>query len=120
MKYRALTSNGDYSFGNNSFDYKQDLEAVAQAVKTKILLFYGEWWEDISLGIPMFENIIGQINTENIRSAASLLIKKRILETPGVYEVYEIQTDVDRRNRTLHVVARIKTYYGATEIEVMI
>ena len=54
MKYRKQLANGDYSFGNNIQDFYTGQEAIAQAIKTKILLFYGEWWEDISQGIPMF------------------------------------------------------------------
>ena len=53
MKYRKLDENGDYSFGNNSLDFISDADAIAQAIKTKILLFYGEWWENTAIGIPM-------------------------------------------------------------------
>ena len=44
MKYRKLDNNGDYSFGSGFSDFVYDKNAIAQAIKTKILLFYGEWW----------------------------------------------------------------------------
>ena len=53
MKYRKLTSTGDYSFGNNMNDFVEGSEAIAQAIKTRVLLFYREWWESV-LWIPSF------------------------------------------------------------------
>ena len=58
MKYRKLDENGDYVFGNNSYDYIEKDEAIAQAIKTKLYLFYGEWWEDISLGLQFIETAL--------------------------------------------------------------
>ena len=46
MRYRKLTETGDYSFGNGSLDYISGVAAIAQAVKTRIMLFLAEWWED--------------------------------------------------------------------------
>lgn len=43
MKYRKLDNTGDYSFGSGLTDFVENKEAIAQAIKTKILLFYGEW-----------------------------------------------------------------------------
>ena len=78
MRYRRLDENGDYSFGNNSLDYIKDNDAVVQAIKTKLYLFYGEWWEDISLGLPMFQSILGQVSNENLRRTVILLSAEQI------------------------------------------
>ena len=66
MKYRKLDNNGDYSFGSGFSDFVYDKNAIAQAIKTKILLFYGEWWEQIDDGIPMFQSILGAYDTESV------------------------------------------------------
>lgn len=97
MKYRKLTAQNDYSFGNGLNDFYYDKEAIAQAIKTKILLFYGEWWEDITIGIPMFQSILGQVDQESIKTTSALLLRKRILETPGVRSVDDIQTEIIKR-----------------------
>jgi hypothetical protein len=51
-------------FGRGVSDYLQDStnnpDAIAQAIKTRLLLFYGEWWEDITDGVPMWQKIFGQ------------------------------------------------------------
>lgn len=98
MKYRALDSNGDYRFGKSIQDFLTDVEAVAQAIKTNLLLLQGEWWEDTSAGLPLFQNILGQSGTPDHLNAADLLIKERILSTKGVAEIQSFQSSyVNRR-----------------------
>lgn len=118
MIYRTLTKDGDYSFGNNEWDYTSDVNAIAQAVKTKILLFYGEWWENIGEGIPMFQSLIGQMNPEGLKISASLLLSKRIQEVEGVVSVDRIE--VDTEGRTLNFTVDITTTSGQTTVEVNI
>lgn len=110
MKARKLDSNYDYVFGNNSQDYVDGAEAVAIAVRTKVLLFYKEWWEDRSIGIPMFESIMGQVNKNNIRMAAISLITKRILEVPEVKKVDSVDVVFHEKERGMTVQATIQ--YG--------
>lgn len=99
MKNRKLDRNGDYSFGNNLGDYITGDIALAQAIKTRILLFYKEWWEDLESGIPMFQNIIGQVNRDNLEIALQSLLAKRIREFE---EVSTIEfSDIILNNRTL-------------------
>lgn len=87
MKYRKLTTDGDYSFGTNENDFLTDTDALIQAIQTRLLLFYQEWWEDPNSGIPMFQNIIGQVNSSNITLALKSLVTKRIKEFRQVSNV---------------------------------
>lgn len=114
MKYRKFSDEYDYSFGNNEQDYISDINAAALAIKSKILLFYGEWWEDLSIGIPMFESIIGQMNTQNLRIAVQNLIQKRIFEIPQIRSIKEF--DIEIKNRSLFV--RVVCIYNQEEVEV--
>ena len=57
MKNRRLTDNWDYTFGHGINDYLTGVEAVAQAIKSRLLLLYHEWWEDLEDGLPLFEKI---------------------------------------------------------------
>lgn len=118
MKYRRLDENGDYSFGNNSLDYIENDEAVIQAIKTKLYLFYGEWWEDLSLGLPMFQSILGQVSNENLRRTVILLSAEQIQSVEGVSSVDSIVVGISARKLTLDI--DVTTEYGTsvnTEVE---
>lgn len=112
MKYRKLTSTGDYSFGSGGNDYADGNEAVAQAIKTKLLLFYGEWWENLGEGIPMFQSVLGQTNPDTIKSSLSILVEQRITEIEEVDSVKNIKIDYDRRNRTISMEVDVATTSG--------
>jgi hypothetical protein len=103
MKYRKLDENGDYVFGNNSHDYIEKDEAIAQAIKTKLYLFYGEWWEDISLGLPMFQSILGQVSNSNLRQTVILLCAEQINLVEGVTSVDSISVDISARKLGLTI-----------------
>lgn len=108
LQYRKLSSTGDYSFGWNSQDYLKQDEAVGQAIKTKILLFYNEWWEDLGQGIPMFQSIMGQTKFEGLKESISLLVKDRVLEVPNVSSVEEVNVEQED-NRTIKITVRALT-----------
>lgn len=112
MKYRKLDENGDYAFGNNSYDYIEKDEAIAQAIKTKLYLFYGEWWEDISLGLPMFQSILGQVSNNNLRQTVILLCAEQISLVEGVTSVDSISVDISARKLGLTI--DVTTVNGTT------
>lgn len=111
MKARKLDSNYDYVFGNNAQDYLEGADAVAIAVRTKILLFYKEWWEDRGIGIPMFESILGRVSKDNARLAATNLLTKRVLEVPEVKSVTSV--DILFHEGTRSMTVQLTIQYGA-------
>lgn len=118
MKNRKLSPSGDYVFGNNNQDYVEGSTAVAIAIKTKILLFYGEWWEDLGTGIPMFQSIIGQVNKESIKNSLQMLLIDRIKEVPEVSSVNLVSISVV--DRTISTEINVTTTSGEqAEVEVV-
>jgi len=101
MKYRALDPMGDYSFGKSMQDFLINESAVAQAIKTNLLLLQGEWWEDTSNGLPLFQNILGQSGTPEHLTATDLLTKERILSTQGVSQIQDFQSVYENRRYTV-------------------
>lgn len=97
MKYRRQTETGDYVFGNNNNDYVSGNYAVGYAIKSKILLFYGEWWEDIGVGIPMFQSIIGQVKSEALKNSIQMLLSDRIKEVEEVAAVNKVEVEFNQR-----------------------
>lgn len=105
-------------FGNNGGSYISGVRAIAQAIRTKVLLFYGEWWENIGVGIPMFQSIVGQMNSDAVRTSATLLITKRVQEVPGVLSVDDVA--IELLDRAMLFKCRVQTEEGETEIEVVV
>lgn len=119
MKYRRQDENGDYVFGHNKNDYVQGNLAIAYAIKSKILLFYGEWWEDIGIGIPMFQSIMGQGRSEALKNSAQMLISDRIKEIEEVAAINKV--DITFVKRTMEVQISITTTNNeVVEVEVVI
>lgn len=113
MRYRKLSPTGDYTFGagNQNF-YINNREAVAQAVKTRLLLLTGEWFLDVNEGTPYSTQILGR----NTTSTRDLAVKARILETPGVRKLVSYASQL--KDRAFSVQATIETIYGPTPVQV--
>ena len=115
MQYRRLDSNGDYSFGRGSQDFVSGTLAVAQAIKTRLLLLQGEWWEDAEEGLPLFENIFGQSGSPESLQSVDLLVKDRISNTQGVKSILDYAGTFG--DRTLSISCTVETIYGDATVE---
>ncbi len=114
MRYRKLTANGDYSFGNGQLDFYRDVpEAVGQAVKTRILLWVGEWFLDTSEGTQFMLGILGKHSKE----VADRTIRDRVLKTQGVTNIETYESTIDPDSRLLTVTLTINTIYGPTKVQ---
>lgn len=114
MRYRKLDANGDYVFGHQQADFYRDQpEAVAQAVQTRLGLFTGEWFLDTTDGTPWRTDVLGKY-TQNIYDAT---LKARILDTQGVKAIDAYASTLDRQSRRLTVSATISTIYGTATVQ---
>lgn len=112
MRVRALDANGDMTAGHGQADFLiNSPEAVAQVVRTRLLLLQGEWFLDTTDGLAFSTAIAGY----NTSATYDLAIRERILDTQGVLaiEAYSSTRDADRR---LSVAATISTIYGEATI----
>lgn len=116
MIYRALDKEGDYTFGQNSQNFLSGVEAVAQAIYTRLKLFLGEWWMDINDGLPMWQSILGSPSGEANLRAVDNLIKTRIRETQGVDSIVSYTSTFDTNTRRYSFTAEVNTIYGETTI----
>lgn len=114
MRYRKLDANGDYVFGHQQADFYRDQpEAAAQAVQTRLGLFTGEWFLDTTEGTPWRTDVLGKY-TQNVYDAT---LKARILETDGVKSIDAYASTLDRQSRRLTVSATISTIYGTATVQ---
>jgi hypothetical protein len=117
MKYRKLDANDDYTFGKRDV-MRYDTEAVAQAVKTRLLLLLGEWWETPDDGTPLFERVLGRrFRTDEPLTEVDLILSERINGTQGVTEITRFDSTLIPDSREYSASVIIKTVYD-TEFQI--
>lgn len=114
MKYRMLDVNGDYCFGRGQQNITFGKYAVSQAIKTRLNLLKGEWWESIDEGLPLFQNILGQTGGLNNILIVDNLIKERIIKTQDVLSIKNFESNFENRIYTFNCIANTK--YGEVSI----
>lgn len=110
MQYRRLDENGDMLPATTMYPPLKDAEAVGAAIRSRLLSFRGEWWEDPDDGLP-FEMLFGRITDED-RIVADALLRERIGETEGVNGVLELVINDDAPSRTRTIRVTVETIYG--------
>lgn len=115
MRYRALDANGDYTFGQGSDNFLVDNPAcVAQAVKTGLLLWQGEWYLDTTAGMAWGTQVLGS-GTQSLYDQA---IKAKILSVQGVKDIVSYSSSLNTANRVLTVDCTVDTIYGIANVGV--
>lgn len=116
MKYRRLDENGDMLPVTAINAHLEGREAVGAAIRSRLLSFQGEWWEDPEDGVPM-ESFFGRVSDE--RSAVlKALLRQRVAETEGVTQVIDLQINDDPETRKKTVYIEVETEFGETTVEV--
>lgn len=122
MRYRILTSDDDYSFGNGQLDFYNNVPAaVGQAVETRLLLFLGEWYLDITAGTPYFQGVLGK----HSQAEADATIQQVALGTTtddgttiAVTDLSSYLSTIDPDTRAMDVELAIDTIYGPTVVQI--
>jgi len=115
VRYRRLDDNDDYVFGQSGQDFYSGVEAVAQAIYTRLKLLYGEWWEDLTDGLPLFQNILGSGGPQN-KKAIDALITERILGTLNVKGITNFTSSFEANTRSYSFQCTVNTAFGQVAI----
>lgn len=113
MRYRKLDASGDMVLGGGQAAFYRDQpEAVAQAVRTRLAMRLGEWFLDTSAGTPWNTKVLGKF-TAATRDAT---VRSRILGTTGVVSIDAYSSTFDPDRRAFAAAATISTAYGKTKV----
>lgn len=114
ISVRQLDSNHDPIWGNSQGNFLVDIAAVAQIIQTTLLLFQGEWWADLTDGVPMFQSILGSNNGKKV-DAISTILQSALLVVPFVTGITNVVTDYSP-NRTFQFGCIVTTQFGAIQV----
>jgi hypothetical protein len=114
MNYLALDPSYDPLFDVGTI--LSGTQAVAQAILTRLKLFQGEWWENLSLGLPMFQTILGQLASARGLQAMQLAVQQVILGTPNVTNITSMDVQFDDNTCRLQITAVVQTAFGEASV----
>lgn len=108
MRVRRLVNN-DMTFGQGIGNIAIDVEAVRQRVATRLRLLLGEWFLDTDAGIPYIQRIVEKPTDLGFAEA---VLKRKVLETEGIFSIDSWGMVYDSRTRELTVTCSVSTTYG--------
>lgn len=111
MTVRKLDENGDIVTQGEQFI--RERAEIAQTVMTRLRLFLGEYFRDITDGTPWYEQILGKFQSLSNAEAA---LRARIANTEGVIRLTYFRASFDINTRKYSVTAGILTKFGTDEI----
>ena|SRR5438876_12157718 len=101
-------------YGNGQSNFISDVDAVAQIIAQRLKLFEGEWWEALTEGLPLWQQIMGYGGGGSNQQAINLLIEARILGTPFVTGLNSVQSSYDPGTRSYKFYAVAETQFGTS------
>lgn len=109
---RALSPSGEPLQGNGQNNFLSDLAAVTQIIRTRLLLFQGEWFLALNDGLPMFGGILGASGSQRDLQVITNLVSARINGTPFVTGIRSLSTRYNAATRRLSYTALVDTQFG--------
>lgn len=97
-----------------SFVVIDGADAVAQHIKTRLLLWRGEWFLNNDLGVPWDTDILIKNPRGTVVEAA---LKAAIRETPNVTSLDEFALEYAPSSRELSVSFRASTPFGTVDVD---
>lgn len=109
MRYRILDSDGDMTFGNGQANFYRDVpEAPGQAIDTRLGLFLGEYFVDVTAGTDYVGSVLGKYT----KDSADMIIRERILKAQGVNSILSYSSTFDPDTRKYTISGSADTIYG--------
>lgn len=86
-------------------------EVVAQRLKIALATFLGEWFLDTSIGIPYFQQILGQ---KRSKDAIDVIFQTAISALENVEQLVSFSSTFDSRTRSYDLTFSVRTVDGFT------
>lgn len=111
-----LNPNHDLVIENYGLARVSGIDQIAQRIKTRLQLFFSEWFLDRTIGVPWLTQILVKNPRESVVQG---VLKRTILSTPGVNELLEFSI-LALENRISRISFTVSSSQGifSDEIEV--
>ena len=110
---RAIGANGDPLYGNGTSNFISNLAAVAQIIKTSLLLISGELWYNKQVGLPLWGALVSNPITNQ---AVALIYQNIILGVPYVTGITSLAVTYLPQSRSFSFAAEVQTQFGALTV----
>lgn len=87
----------------------EGLDLIAQKIKIRLQTFLGEWFLDITHGVPYFEDILIKNPREGV---VATLLRGQVRAVEGVRQITSMVLEMDHRKRILTVSFNCDTVLG--------
>ncbi len=105
----GINDAGDWDILNGELVFVRDQEELRQFLIQKMRTFLGEWFLDLRVGVPYFEEIFKKRPDPAIIES---IFVNEILATPGIVDLVEFDLNLDNATRSLSVDFRATTLDG--------
>ena len=105
-------ANNDPIEGANGPVFIADLDAVAQIIYTTLRLLLGEWWENLTIGFPLFQSLIGSSGSPTNQAGVMLIIQQTILSCPYVLQIIDFSFVHNTATLNSTFTATVSTQFG--------
>lgn len=112
IQVQQLDSLNDPVEGENGPVFITNIDAVAQIIRTTLLFLSGEWWEDLSLGFPLFQDLIGSSGSPSNQQAVTLVVQQTILACPFVTGILDFSYTFNTATLSSTFAATVSTAFG--------
>jgi hypothetical protein len=105
-------ANNDPIEGANGPVFLADLDAVAQIIYTTLRLLLSEWWENLTIGFPLFQSLIGSSGSPTNQAGVMLIIQQTILSCPYVLQIVDFSFVHNTATLNSTFTATVSTQFG--------
>ena len=109
-------TNNDPIEGPNGPIFLTDIDAVAQIIMTTLRLLQGEWWENLTIGYPLFQSIIGSSGAQKNQTATQIITQNAILSCPFVLQILSFRYVTNAALRSSSFTCEVSTSFGVLTI----
>jgi len=110
-----LTTDNDLKLIDGSLALVDSIDEVAQKLKQVLLAVQGDWFLDLDLGLPLFQEILRKATSV---SAVENIYLDAISAVPGVLDITKFRLDYQNDTRTANISFEVTTSDGVLNYNV--